>query len=361
MARAHGPPPTFDASVAGLIAGALGVAILYRFLELQAFLLFGGLIVVGYLYQTYKRNMPMITAMLKESLTPAERFDQTIPDHGWSLEQIEYEIEKASVEMKPQVIVGIDLTGSNTKQGEATFKVKGRKIPNLHSTGDHFQNPYQYVLATLKRTLSKYDEDGMIPAFGFGDLLTKHHSVRNLDVSSGTPHATVEYTGFDGVLQAYTRLINSNTVTLSGPTSFAPLIRRAIEITRKEAGYHILIIITDGDVTMVPETASALQEASNYPLSIIVVGVGDGPFSTMETFDDDVYRKKFDNVQFVSWKDHITDKNRRISDALRDDNFARDALQEIPKQMHYIQRLGLLSNCDEQGREKFHECVQVIE
>ena len=361
MARPQGSPPSFDVAMAGVIMFGLFVAILYSFLGLQAFVLLCSVIFFGIIYQVYHRNAPHFAAMLKESLTPAERFDQTIPDHGWSLEQIEYAIERASVEMKPQVIVGIDLTGSNSKQGEETFQVNGRPVPNLHATGTQFKNPYQYSLATMGRTLAKYDEDGMIPAFGFGDLITKHHSVRNLEVGSVNPHATVEYAGFQGVLNAYTKLIESNTVKMSGPTSFAPLIRRAIQITREEAGYHILIILTDGDVTMLQETADAIREASDYPLSIIVVGVGDGPFDTMETYDNVVGAKKFDNLQFVCWKDHVCGKNRGISEALRDDNFARDALQEIPRQMHCIQALGLLSNCDAQGREKFHDCVQVID
>lgn len=347
-------------AVALLIIGALGVAILYRFLQLDGFLIFGGLICLGVLYRTYQRNVPEFLAMFQASMTPAERFDQTIPDHGWSLEQIRHEISKHNLETV-QTIVGIDLTASNRTQGENSFRVGTKRMPNLHSVGDKYENPYQYVIATLGRTLAQYDDDGKIPAFGFGDTKTKGSGVRNLDISSGMPFSTVEYQRFEGVLSAYTALVSSRDCVLSGPTTFAPLIERAIQITRQEGGYHILIIITDGEVTMVQETALALQKASNYPLSIIVVGVGDGPFDTMETFDDDMHSKRFDNVQFVSWKDHIGGKARLLSQAKRDDNFARDALQEIPRQMYCIKKLGLLSNCDKApGAEEYHDCVQVL-
>ena len=94
------------------------------------------------------------------------------------------------------------------------------------------------------------------------------------------------------------------------------MINKAVEIVcsgiRKE--YHILVIITDGQVTETDqdETARSIVNASNYPLSIIVIGgnqntlyfkltisiyqVGDGPWDEMETYDDELPERRFDNV-----------------------------------------------------------------
>ena len=143
----------------------------------------------------------------------------------------------------------------------------------LHSTTDG-SNPYKSVIEIVSKTLGAFDDDHLIPMYGFGDVTSKDHSLVSFD-----PHDRPIHT-LENVLQAYTSQINS--VNLSGPTSFAPAIWKGIDIVRKSrGGYHILLIIADGQVSggaCMTNTLQAISEASNYPMSIVIVGVGDGPF-----------------------------------------------------------------------------------
>lgn len=51
--------------------------------------------------------------------------------------------------------------------------------------------------------------------------------------------------------------------------------------------YTVLMIITDGELEGMPETKRLIVEASVLPLSIIIVGVGKGPFDSMIELDGD--------------------------------------------------------------------------
>ena len=51
--------------------------------------------------------------------------------------------------------------------------------------------------------------------------------------------------------------------------------------------YHILLILTDGNIHDLRETVDAMIQCSNFPISIIIVGIGDGDFSTMAFLDGD--------------------------------------------------------------------------
>jgi len=190
-------------------------------------------------------------------------------------------------------------------------------------------NPYQTVIKVLGNTLEAFDDDKLIPAYGFGDATTANKSV--FAFTDGDRPCN----GFAEVLARYDQIVGG--VHLAGPTNWAPIIDRAISIVAEEQCYHILVIVGDGQVTNAAETRQAIVRASSYPLSIVAVGVGDGPWDMMEEFDDELPARKFDNFQFVELNKTIRQNPKNFEAA-----FALNALMEVPEQYNYIKRLGLL-------------------
>ena len=140
---------------------------------------------------------------------------------------------------------------------------------------------------------------------------------------------------FSNVLQVYNNIINDiaiGKIKMSGPTSFSPLINKAIEIVQREQSYHILLIVHDGAIDNKKETIDAIIRASKYPLSIICIGVGKGPFDVMKEFDDDIPQRDFDNFQFVNFYEVMKHcENEEVE-------FAKNAMMEIPDQYAYIKQ-----------------------
>ena len=223
------------------------------------------------------------------------------------------------------LIIGIDFTGSNAKSGLRTY---GR---NMHSIIPSNPNPYMRVMDIMARTLEPFDDDGLIPVFGFGDKTTKDTAV--FDVNKDKQ----PFKGMQAALEGYKAVVP--TLTLSGPTSFVPLIKKAIQIVKQTRQYHILVIICDGQVSDMNANRRAIEEASHYPISIVCVGVGDGPFDVMENFDDQVEQAKFDNFNFINYykicEGHV--ENPDVA-------FACNALNEIPEQYAIIKKLGYLDS-----------------
>ncbi|GMP73951.1 hypothetical protein CsSME_00031520 [Camellia sinensis var. sinensis] len=126
----------------------------------------------------------------------------------------------------------------------------------------------------------------------------------------------------------------------------------AMTIVEKSGGqYHVLLIITDGQVTrsvdtehgqLSPQgkkTVEAIVTASKLPLSIILVGVGDGPWDMMREFDDNIPARAFDNFQFVNFTE-IMSKN--VAQSRKETEFTLAALMEIPSQYKATIELNIL-------------------
>lgn len=268
-----------------------------------------------------------------------ERRYSRIADNYNSLDQVTEALARAGLESS-NLIVGIDFTKSNEWTGARSFQRK-----SLHHIG-HGSNPYEQAISIIGKTLAAFDEDNLIPCYGFGDA-----STHDQDVFSFFPEERF-CQGFEEVLSRY-REIAPN-LRLAGPTSFAPIIEMAMSIVEQSAGqYHVLLIIADGQVTrsvdterghLSPQeqkTVDAIVRASKLPLSIVLVGVGDGPWDMMKEFDDNIPSRAFDNFQFVNFTE-IMSKN--TTQNRKETEFALSALMEIPSQYKATIELNILGS-----------------
>ncbi|KAG8383867.1 hypothetical protein BUALT_Bualt04G0058300 [Buddleja alternifolia] len=250
-----------------------------------------------------------------------------IADNFNSLEEVINSLREAGLESS-NLILGIDFTKSNEWTGKCSFKRR-----SLHALGNS-GNPYEQAISIIGRTLSPFDEDNLIPCFGFGDATTHDQYV----FSFYPDHRPCN--GFEEALARYKQILPH--LHLSGPTSFAPVIDAAIDIVEKSnSQYHVLVIIADGQVTRAPDTPpgrlspqeqatiNSIVAASEYPLSIILVGVGDGPWDAMKEFDDNIPQRAFDNFQFVNFTKIMSEDTNT---AKKESAFALAALMEIPLQ-----------------------------
>lgn len=101
--------------------------------------------------------------------------------------------------------------------------------------------------------------------------------------------------------------------------------------------YHIMMIITDGEIHDMKETIDILVELSKFPVSIIIIGVGEDDFENMRKLDGDQERLRNssnqlasrDIVQFVKIADYIEGKSNGTN-LIR---LAEDVLKELPDQI----------------------------
>ena len=218
-----------------------------------------------------------------------------------------------------QMCVAIDFTGSN---GDP------RRPGTLHYIhGDGKLNDYEKALSAVGSIVARYDSDQKFPVLGFG---AKYGGVINHCFQVGR---TPEVSGIAGILDAYRETFKTG-LTMSGPTLFAEVITLAAAQARSkqeaakrigQQAYTILLIVTDGAVSDVNGTKRAIAAASDAPLSIVIVGIGNADFSAMQFLDDFQMQEGGgrDICQFVEFSRHASNK---IS-------LTQATLDEIPDQL----------------------------
>uniref|UniRef100_A0A669P7H7 Copine 3 n=1 Tax=Phasianus colchicus TaxID=9054 RepID=A0A669P7H7_PHACC len=222
--------------------------------------------------------------------------------------------------------VGIDFTGSN---GDP------RSPDSLHYLSPDGVNEYLTAIWSVGMVIQDYDTDKMFPVFGFGAQIPPSYQVSHefpINFNPSNPFCN----GIQGIVDAYRACLPQ--VRLYGPTNFSPIInhvaRFAAAATQQQTAsqYFILLIITDGVITDLDQTRTAIVNASKLPMSIIIVGVGGADFDAMEFLDGDngVLRSSSgepavrDIVQFVPFRKFQNSPKEAL---------AQCVLAEVPQQV----------------------------
>ncbi|KAL0425201.1 UNVERIFIED_CONTAM: protein BONZAI 2 [Sesamum radiatum] len=165
-------------------------------------------------------------------------------------------------------MVAIDFTASNGNP---------RLPDSLHYIDPSGRpNAYQRAILEVGGVLQFYDSDRKFPAWGFGARPIDGPVSHCFNLNGSSSYCEVE--GIHGIMMAYTSALFN--VSLAGPTLFGHVVTNAAQIAsasvaNNERKYFILLIITDGVITDLQETKDAFVMASDLPLSILIVGVGE--------------------------------------------------------------------------------------
>ncbi|KAJ9464571.1 Copine-D [Diplonema papillatum] len=115
------------------------------------------------------------------------------------------------------------------------------------------------------------------------------------------------------------------------PTNFTQVLSKAYRsVSTNKDSYLIVLIVTDGQCSDFQQTIDMIVEASTEPISILIIGVGDGPFEKMEQLSADDRPLKSstkqimqrDIVGFVPFREYRNSP----------EDLARETLKEIPRQ-----------------------------
>lgn len=223
--------------------------------------------------------------------------------------------------------VAIDFTGSNGSPSSPS---------SLHYLGGGAPNQYQTAIERVGRIIVAYDNDKQIPTFGFGaQVKSKYSDCFAVNFNEASPYVE----SWEGVLQAYSNCVPK--VELYGPTNFAPVISRIkqqAQLTAKQNPliYHVLMILTDGEISDMSQTKAEARQCMSLPVSILIIGVGGSNFGNMRVLDDDNATGtafKRDIVQFVKFQDYANNPFK----------LAEELLKELPTQIHqFYKSIGMI-------------------
>eukprot|EP00347_Sterkiella_histriomuscorum_P017569 403348833 len=242
--------------------------------------------------------------------------------------------------------VAVDFTLSN---GEV-------KDPESLHYFDPAKNQYLQAIESVGKILQYYDSDKQIPFLGFGGAFPHNPDRASHCFAVNGDIFNPEVDGIEGVVKTYKHACQK--INLYGPTFFSGVLKMIVDMAENERvsqdnqQYFILLLITDGIINDMKHTIDQIVRGSSLPISIIIVGVGNQDFKSMDILDaddeplySDTYKKfmERDIVQFVPFREF---KNNPLM-------LAKQTLEEVPIQLlSYFEKMKIIPKQQDQNQSR---------
>lgn len=249
-----------------------------------------------------------------------------------------------------KLIVAVDCTRSNLDplDPHSPHYLDGKELNN-----------YAVTIRALADVIGPYAGDGKYPAYGFGAKVPPTNTICSDCFSLTGDWFFPQVKGVDELIEAYKNAMR--VVRLHGPTKLQRVVEVASDWARPHAEvktpnsngvdmkYFVLLILSDGGVDDHHHMVNAMVEASELPLSIVIVdiSVGDnqmqGVSKEVQIAQEFADRPVRDFVRFVKYCDYY-DKPAVL---------AAEALVKIPKHVSdYYKMIDVLPRDLEKFEDK---------
>ena len=190
---------------------------------------------------------------------------------------------------------------------------------------------FEKLMENYVDVLVPYNEDPFFHIYGYGFELKVEKSGIDADmypINNKPDSPSVEKNNIKSI---YYKFLNS--INFSKNISNFDLIIKKINDKIKEdvdeydiSEYNVLLLFANSDITDEKEFVNDLILSSNLPLSIIVIGLGKGPYKKIENvdknfmnlFDNEGNKAKRKNIKFISFYKYSKNFEATVRDSLID-------------------------------------------
>ncbi|CAI2343846.1 unnamed protein product [Caenorhabditis sp. 36 PRJEB53466] len=193
-----------------------------------------------------------------------------------------------------------------------------------------FDGELHMAIRAIGSIIRDYTPNRLFAAFGIGAKIppTFHESNEFFLNFSMDPICR----GLDGVMEAYRK--TQTMVTPLKESKLSPVINYVTRMSHRSGfrglHYHVLALFTRGEVTDMKEIQQALNAASDAPLSILIIGMGDYDFGPLQKVCSKRKDGRRDVVQFIHLKSLL---NGAEAPWLNKSRIAETALRNVPHHM----------------------------